>query len=477
MHGRGRGSLQPAGLTSWHPLTSVLVAACALCCRAVHQSPLVRREETLASSAVDSLASQNASASQPATLLGDVETRFDSLDSTEKETLAFVLGKPSALKAFPSEAALRALHEALGVHSLGGQGLLETELRHLKDSGCLSGWPLSEPLPAAADGDRPAAVMPNGTVNASLLSIPWAAGPNRSSPHCDVLRKRADLMYKNADTLDGRIAFMQEYVKKTSGDVMSQPLEPADPTSTDRVVVIFLYAGFHDSARKSGGFGVKYSIWATMQRLGPGWALHIFYGADKKEQIEKELGDAADRTLLSPIVVDNKTYGSANTSAGVYNRWLCTEAMWKALSPKHEHVLILQDDSVLLKESCVDEFLRYDLVGAPWAPYNGFGEGGNGGFSLRKRSSNLRMVELDDSGPRDTSVAGLFHNEDLWMSHRLARHGGSFASYEDEKRFSVESQYFPRPCAIHKAWVFVNLGQLQTILDDTSASDKGRDTA
>jgi len=68
---------------------------------------------------------------------------------------------------------------------------------------------------------------------------------------------------------------------------------------------------------------------------------------------------------------------------------------WEDLDPV-EHVLIFQSDSMLCANAArsVDDFFEYDLVGAPIA--KDLGTGYNGGLSLRKRSTILRVLENYD---------------------------------------------------------------------------------
>ena len=53
-------------------------------------------------------------------------------------------------------------------------------------------------------------------------------------------------------------------------------------------------------------------------------------------------------------------------------------------------MLIIQQDSLILRDKCVDDFLNYDFVGGPFG--SGPGEM-NGGMNLRRVSSILRVYE------------------------------------------------------------------------------------
>lgn len=71
--------------------------------------------------------------------------------------------------------------------------------------------------------------------------------------------------------------------------------------------------------------------------------------------------------------------------------FLTTPWLWKDLAPA-EHVLLFQSDSILCAASVrkVEDFFEYHLIGAPIHPMWGFGY--NGGLSLRRRSTVLRVL-------------------------------------------------------------------------------------
>jgi len=58
-----------------------------------------------------------------------------------------------------------------------------------------------------------------------------------------------------------------------------------------------------------------------------------------------------------------------------------------------KHLLMFQSDSMLCSNAArsVDDFFEYDFIGAPIAEH--LGEGMNGGLSLRKRETMLRILD------------------------------------------------------------------------------------
>jgi hypothetical protein len=73
------------------------------------------------------------------------------------------------------------------------------------------------------------------------------------------------------------------------------------------------------------------------------------------------------------------------------SRFLTTSWLWEDLAPA-EYILLFQSDSVLCSNAIrsVDDFFEYDYIGAPIHP--AWGAGYNGGLSLRKRSTIMRVL-------------------------------------------------------------------------------------
>jgi hypothetical protein len=91
----------------------------------------------------------------------------------------------------------------------------------------------------------------------------------------------------------------------------------------------------------------------------------------------------------------------------------------------------------------LEKFLQYDYVGAPW-PWAHL-HVGNGGFSLRKRSTMLKI--LDTLGP----YGGLY--EDQYYSTGCIKIGAKVPSREDAREFCIEQIYHERSFGMHKSWI------------------------
>lgn len=102
-----------------------------------------------------------------------------------------------------------------------------------------------------------------------------------------------------------------------------------------------------------------------------------------------------------------------------------------------DHVMIVQADGfVTTPELWTEEFLEYDLIGAPWPEGLTFGNRvGNCGFSILSR----RFLELSAIGPEYEHGTGA----DIWWSSvaqdYFLLHGMRYAPLELAARFAVEN--------------------------------------
>jgi len=103
------------------------------------------------------------------------------------------------------------------------------------------------------------------------------------------------------------------------------------------------------------------------------------------------------------------------TNSDSVNQFMTQSWLWESLAPA-EHILIFQSDSMLCANAArsVDDFFAYDLVGAPIR--KGLGKGYNGGLSLRKRSTILRVLEGWDW---ETTKTDGDRFEDQWYYNRF----------------------------------------------------------
>lgn len=145
--------------------------------------------------------------------------------------------------------------------------------------------------------------------------------------------------------------------------------------------------------------------------LGPSWPIVIYTSSENlgifssSAALGRHLrsGIVSIRILPSTVLFTN----SDSVSAFLTKPWL-----WENLAPA-TYVLMFQSDSMLCANAArsVEDFFEYDFVGAPIAAH--LGAGMNGGLSLRKRETFLRIL---DEWDWETDKGSRF--EDRWFYDR-----------------------------------------------------------
>jgi hypothetical protein len=247
----------------------------------------------------------------------------------------------------------------------------------------------------------------------------------------------------------------QKYVNRTSDTVSHWKVEPAQ--NTDRVAVTILQPATPEHIAQSA-----YVIRSNLHRLGPDWALQVFYGTEEERASLNEALGKPTGVIWSPIMLKGVRRTSLKFSEA--NWFRLTDGFWGAMRPQHEHVLVFESDSLLRKRGCVDEYVEngYDYVGAPWpqrgldANWNPPALGGNGGFSLRRLSTILAAIRSPEMAELIGEEPNLFtEHEDSTLVRLLLKRNATFPSRESATRFAVDAVYYPRPCAFHKPWAYL----------------------
>ena len=110
--------------------------------------------------------------------------------------------------------------------------------------------------------------------------------------------------------------------------------------------------------------------------MGIKWGLQIFHGTENEEFIKELLKD------FNNVVYENLNIQNFKDRQ-THTKILKTTDFWK--KSKGEKILIFQNDSMLLK-SGIEEFLKWDYIGAPWKTPKEGCLVGNGGLSLRTKA-------------------------------------------------------------------------------------------
>ena len=180
--------------------------------------------------------------------------------------------------------------------------------------------------------------------------------------------------------------------------------------------------------------------------LDQSWGLHIFHGTDN-ERFVKEIVSGWGDVRLTNLKRKNLTKED-------YSLLLTSPEFW--LGIESEHILLFQTDSIL-RRTGIERFLGYDYVGAPWKSEDTPAVGGNGGFSLRRRSAMLEILGKDRG---DISRIP----EDIYFCTRMAEGGFNVAPKEVALEFSVEELFHPDPLGTHIPRQLCNSRQINRIL-------------
>lgn len=192
----------------------------------------------------------------------------------------------------------------------------------------------------------------------------------------------------------------------------------------------------------------------------PGWHLMVVTSSKSRAYYERELPGAQILVLPAldlPFDID------------VYNDVLEDLELWEKLELNYTHVLVIQDDGILLRRG-IEQFLEYDYVGAPWpdVPENesikktiSSNLVGNGGLSLRTTHSMVQVLKMYS----DQKLQTFYHNvnrmpEDVWFVKHLTLQGAKIAPPDIAIRFSIEETMNYDAIGCHKVWMYNPIEQV-----------------
>ena len=180
---------------------------------------------------------------------------------------------------------------------------------------------------------------------------------------------------------------------------------------------------------------LKYVLANFMYFLVPkGWKFQIFCGTDNRDWLESQI-----KELSSWCLVEITQLPYNNLNEVMYNILLTNSGFWKSIYNNPEYVLVFQTDCLLFKND-IEDYFKYDMIGAPWkhSPYRGC----NGGFSLRNRKEMIRVCEENEYK---------YENEDGWFSYTNADKL-KLPDLKDKMKFSMETLYSPNSTGMHAAY-------------------------
>ena len=205
----------------------------------------------------------------------------------------------------------------------------------------------------------------------------------------------------------------------------------------------FLYTAIIIEPRKHKA--LHFVIQNICENLSSDWEVVICHGLENKEFVQDIL------TLLPNYQTRFRLHElpHENITIDQYNEILKSTLFYDAI--RTEPFLLFQTDSMIFSQhkDKINKFLEYDYVGAPWKHCPPVKHcNGNGGFSLRKKSKMVDIINLYPSYPSE--------NEDIYFS----RHAEHKPTYEDALEFSVETVYHKESFGCHKCWVHLSQDEM-----------------
>ena len=184
----------------------------------------------------------------------------------------------------------------------------------------------------------------------------------------------------------------------------------------------------------------EFVIQNALDNLSIAWNIIIFPGG---ENIGAVRAFAASLPQEKQTRITIQDIGLKSMTIQEYNDLMMSKRLLDIIPT--EVFLVIQTDSLICSsgKDLVNEFIKYDYVGAPWVNWNTVG---NGGFSLRRKS---KMLEILGECPK------MNQNEDTYFSAGCHNIQVSKPSAEEAQKFSVETIYEGKQMfGVHKAWVY-----------------------
>lgn len=164
------------------------------------------------------------------------------------------------------------------------------------------------------------------------------------------------------------------------------------------------------------------------------------------------------------------------------NAILMSESLYRAIPT--DYFIMFQTDGLLcraLEAEDIRALTAYDYIGAPWRwdpmgtyffswlviPSTRSSAGGNGGFSFRRRSLLLRIIQEEKAGRGFFERLGVGMDggdyEDLFFAKRVQSYGGKLPSHDIAASFAVESVFNSQPLGYHKPWMYLSETELRAL--------------
>lgn len=175
--------------------------------------------------------------------------------------------------------------------------------------------------------------------------------------------------------------------------------------------------------------------------LGPEWPIVLFTSLSLSNfsdsaAFRQGIYDGRFRIQALPADVGFKDHHAVS-------RFLTLPWFWEQLAPA-DHVLMFQADSIICANSPqkVENYLKYDMIGAPIK--SGMGQGYNGGLSLRNRNIILDIIKK-----HDWQEAYDARKLKIQQDEENARKAQAEAEKQEKEKSEKENQEQPQKRGIH----------------------------
>ncbi len=179
----------------------------------------------------------------------------------------------------------------------------------------------------------------------------------------------------------------------------------------------------------------------TILKLGNNWSYTIVCGLDNYEFMKKLTNKLSPNIKL--IKLNYK-----DIDIDLYSKMLMSQDFWKLFYGTK--ILIWQEDSCIF-QSNINDFIKWDYIGAPW-PRNDNSYGvGNGGLSLRTKSIMIDIIKKIT--PNDTQLYYTYDNtipEDVYFTTNMIKYKiGNLATKNEAIKFSDEQYQYSKSFGGH----------------------------
>lgn len=208
---------------------------------------------------------------------------------------------------------------------------------------------------------------------------------------------------------------------------------------------------------------LEFALRNALRFIGPDWSVTWFHGRKNGEfarAIAARLGPV-DLVALDVDDLSTVSYNELKKSAG----------LWERISA--EYILWLEPDCLVCRRG-IEDFFRYDYVGAPWARPLSVSPScrvGNGGLSFRRRSSMLEISRRCNTSRQVVLTEDIFFVMNMMMCNRVQKNRFKLPTFDEARPFCVESVWHPRPFGLHKTWRYLKPKPFERLLGAIESLD------